>query len=82
MAAIAEATGSVISAVLFGALAGAACCRSRARRSRRAIKRGGVGIKASLAAFAAGFEAAKAGRAGQGRAAGAVAAQSPPRWRR
>ena len=34
MAAIAEATGSVISAVLFGAIAVRACCRSRGRRSK------------------------------------------------
>ena len=57
MAAIAEATGSVISAVLFGALAGAGVLPFPRQAFEGAIKRGGVGIKASLAAFTAGFEA-------------------------
>jgi indolepyruvate ferredoxin oxidoreductase, beta subunit len=56
MAAVAERTGSVISAVLFGALA-----RSEALPFTRAayeatITRGGVGVAPSLKAFAAGFE--------------------------
>ena len=57
MAAIAEATGSVISAVLFGALAGAGVLPFPRQAFEGAIKRGGVGIEASLAAFTAGFEA-------------------------
>jgi len=63
MAAIAEATGSVISAVLFGALSGAGVLPFPRQAFEGAIKRGGVGIKASLAAFTAGFEATTSGAA-------------------
>jgi indolepyruvate ferredoxin oxidoreductase beta subunit len=61
MAAIAEAMGSVISAVLFGAIAGAGVLPFPRQAFEGAIRRGGVGIKASLAAFTAGFEATTAG---------------------
>jgi indolepyruvate ferredoxin oxidoreductase, beta subunit len=61
MAAIAEATGSVISAVLFGAIAGAGVLPFPRQAFESAIKRGGVGIKASLGAFTAGFEATTSG---------------------
>jgi indolepyruvate ferredoxin oxidoreductase beta subunit len=57
MAAIAEATGSVISAVLFGALAAANVLPFPRGAFEAAIRRGGVGIAPSLAAFTAGFEA-------------------------
>src|SRR5258707_588518 len=60
MAAIAEAMGSVISAVLFGAVAGAGVLPFPRQAFEGAIKRGGVGIAASLAAFTAGFEATTA----------------------
>src|SRR2546429_1511786 len=60
MAAIAEAMGSVISAVLFGAIAGAGVLPFPRQAFEGAIKRGGVGIAASLAAFTAGFEATTA----------------------
>ena len=63
MAAIAEATGSVISAVLFGTIAGAGVLPFPRQAFEGAIKRGGVGIKASLAAFTAGFEATTSGAA-------------------
>ena len=63
MAAIAEATGSVISAVLFGAIAGAGVLPFPRQAFESAIKRGGVGIAASLAAFTAGFEATTSGLA-------------------
>src|SRR5436309_1180160 len=63
MAAIAEATGSVISAVLFGAIAGAGVLPFPRQAFEGAIKRGGVGIAASLAAFTAGFEATTTGAA-------------------
>ena len=63
MAAIAEATGSVISAVLFGAIAGAGVLSFPRQAFEAAIKRGGKGIQASLAAFTAGFEATTAGTA-------------------
>jgi indolepyruvate ferredoxin oxidoreductase, beta subunit len=61
MAALAEATGSVISAVLFGVLAGSGALPFGRAAFEAAIRRGGVGVKASLAAFAAGFEAAESG---------------------
>jgi indolepyruvate ferredoxin oxidoreductase, beta subunit len=60
MAAIAEATGSVISAVLFGTIAGAGVLPFPRQAFEGAIKRGGVGVQASLAAFTAGFEATTA----------------------
>jgi indolepyruvate ferredoxin oxidoreductase, beta subunit len=63
MAALAEATGSVISAVLFGALAGAGVLPFPRPAFEGAIKRGGKGIAASLAAFTAGFEATTSGAA-------------------
>jgi indolepyruvate ferredoxin oxidoreductase beta subunit len=63
MASLAEATGSVISAVLFGALAGARVLPFERGAFEAAIRRGGVGIKTSLAAFTAGFEAASDGAA-------------------
>jgi indolepyruvate ferredoxin oxidoreductase beta subunit len=63
MAALAEATGSVLSAVLFGALAGAGALPMARSAFEAAIRRGQVGVKQSLAAFAAGFETACAGDA-------------------
>jgi len=62
MAGLAEATGSVISAVLFGALAGADLLPFPRAAFEAAIERGGVGVAASLSAFRAGFDAAAAGR--------------------
>jgi indolepyruvate ferredoxin oxidoreductase beta subunit len=63
MAALAEATGSVLSAVLFGALAGSAALPFPRTAFEAAIRRGQVGVERSLAAFAAGFEAARTGEA-------------------
>src|SRR5215475_11815414 len=63
MAALAEATGSVVSAVLFGALAGSGALPFPRPAFEAAIRRGQVGVERSLAAFAAGFEAARAGDA-------------------
>jgi indolepyruvate ferredoxin oxidoreductase beta subunit len=63
MAALAEATGSVLSAVLFGALAGSAALPFPRPAFEAAIRRGQVGVERSLAAFTAGFEAARAGEA-------------------
>ncbi|VVE16748.1 indolepyruvate oxidoreductase [Pandoraea cepalis] len=59
-AALAERAGSVMSAVLFGALAGAQVLPFSREAFEAAIERGGVGVKPSLKAFAAGFEAAGA----------------------
>ncbi|MBL8324097.1 MAG: indolepyruvate oxidoreductase subunit beta family protein [Rubrivivax sp.] len=56
MAAAAEAGGSAISAVLFGALAGAGLLPFERAQFEATIERGGVGVKASLAVFGAAFE--------------------------
>lgn len=61
MAALAEATGSALSAVMLGALAGSGALPFPRAAFEAAIKRGGVGVTASLSAFAAGFEAAHGG---------------------
>jgi indolepyruvate ferredoxin oxidoreductase beta subunit len=58
MAQLAESTGSMISSVLFGALAGANVLPMQRMAFEAAIRRGGVGVKESLAAFGAGFAAA------------------------
>ena len=59
MAQLAEATDSVISAVLFGALAGSKALPMQRMAFEAAIHRGGVGVKESIAAFNAGFAAAE-----------------------
>ncbi len=61
MEALADATGSALSAVLFGALAGSGALPFPRPAFEAAIRRGGVGVKSSLAAFGAAFEAAQAG---------------------
>ena len=48
----------MISSVLFGALAGANVLPMQRMAFEAAIRRGGVGVKESLAAFGAGFAAA------------------------
>ena len=53
---IAEENASVISAALFGALAAARVLPFERGQFEEAIRRGGVGVEASLAAFAGGFE--------------------------
>src|SRR5437667_11536068 len=63
MAALADATGSVLSAVLFGTLAGSGALPFPRAAFEAAIRRGQVGVNSSLAAFGAGFEAAQAGEA-------------------
>lgn len=55
MAQVAEDHGSVISAVLFGALAGTGVLPFSRAQFEATIERGGVGVKPSLAAFGAGF---------------------------
>jgi indolepyruvate ferredoxin oxidoreductase beta subunit len=52
---LAEQNGSVISAALFGALAGSGKLPFERSQFEAAIRRGGVGIDTSLAAFDAGF---------------------------
>jgi indolepyruvate ferredoxin oxidoreductase beta subunit len=56
MAALAERTGSVISAVMFGALARSAALPFGRAAFEATIERGGVGVAASLRAFRAAFE--------------------------
>jgi indolepyruvate ferredoxin oxidoreductase beta subunit len=58
MAALAASRGSVISAVLFGALAAAGVLPFERAAFEATVERGGVGVRASLAAFAAAFELA------------------------
>jgi len=55
---IAEETESVISAALFGALASTSILPFRREQFEQAIQKSGVGVKSSLAAFAAGYRAA------------------------
>lgn len=54
---LAEQSGSVISATLFGALAAASVMPWDRRAFEAAIERGGVGVTASLKAFAVGHDA-------------------------
>ncbi|HYF59250.1 MAG TPA: indolepyruvate oxidoreductase subunit beta family protein [Burkholderiaceae bacterium] len=56
---LAEDARSVISASLFGALAGTGALPFPREAFEAAVRRGGVGVDASLAAFAAGFDAAR-----------------------
>jgi indolepyruvate ferredoxin oxidoreductase, beta subunit len=58
LALIAERTGSVISAALFGALAASAALPFGRAAFEATIERGGVGVKASKRCFAAAFAAA------------------------
>jgi indolepyruvate ferredoxin oxidoreductase beta subunit len=55
MARAADEAGSVISAVLFGALAGTGALPFSRAQFEATIERGGVGVKASLVAFATAY---------------------------
>jgi len=61
MAQAAEDAGSVISAVLFGALAGTGALPFSRAQFEATIERGGVGVKPSLRAFAGAFVRAARG---------------------
>ena len=63
MQAQANAAGTVISAVMFGALAGSGTLPLPRADCEAAIRSGGRGAEASLRGFAAGFDAAEIGRA-------------------
>jgi indolepyruvate ferredoxin oxidoreductase beta subunit len=63
MQAHAQAAGTVISAVMFGALAGSGALPLSRGECEAAIRASGKGAEASLAGFAAGFDAAAAGEA-------------------
>jgi indolepyruvate ferredoxin oxidoreductase beta subunit len=58
MAALAEETGSVISSVLLGAIAGAGVLPFARERFEDAIRHSGVAVDRNLAGFSAGFERA------------------------
>ena len=76
MADAAERAGSVISAVLFGALAGAGVLPFGRAAFEATIARGGVGVKPSLQAFGAAFERVQ--RGDEAIAAPRVAAPAAP----
>jgi indolepyruvate ferredoxin oxidoreductase beta subunit len=59
---IADREGTVISAALFGGLAGTEVLPFSRSQFEDAIRRGGIGVDASLKAFAAGYEAARGKR--------------------
>ena len=73
----AEASGSVISAVLFGALAGAGVLPFARAQFEATIERGGVGVKPSLKAFGAAFLRAQGSTEEETPAAAAVPAPQP-----
>jgi indolepyruvate ferredoxin oxidoreductase beta subunit len=66
MQAQANAAGTVISAVMFGALAGSGTLPLSRADCEAAIRGGGKGAEASLKGFAAGFDAAAGGPASAG----------------
>lgn len=62
MAEAAERAGSVVSAVLFGALSGSGVLPFSREQFEATIERGGVGVKPSLKAFDAGYAKARPGQ--------------------
>jgi indolepyruvate ferredoxin oxidoreductase beta subunit len=84
MAQIADESGSVISAVLFGALAGSGALPFARPAFEETIARGGVGVAASRRAFDAGFASALGREAtpASARARASPTAPSSPRRRR
>ena len=77
MAQAAEASGSVISAVLFGALAGSGVLPFSRVQFEATIERGGVGVKPSLKAFGAAFARAQGGDDGETPPEAVVATPAP-----
>jgi indolepyruvate ferredoxin oxidoreductase beta subunit len=78
-ASIASATGSVISAALFGALAATQALPFTRSQFEDAIRRGGVGVESSLAAFAAGLAAASGSSSTHAAAISAVRSKVGPK---
>lgn len=79
---LATAQGSVISASLFGALAGSGALPFPRESYEEAIRASGKGVEASLRAFAAGYDAARGEVAREDTAAAPAAAPAvtgPPR---
>ena len=74
MAAIAEHTGSVVSAALFGALAGSGALPFPREAYEATIRAAGVGVEASLRAFAAARERGRARAASRDAGSSASAA--------
>jgi indolepyruvate ferredoxin oxidoreductase, beta subunit len=81
MALAAEQAGSVISAVLFGALAGAGVLPFGRAAFEATITRGGVGVKPSLKAFGAAFDRARQDTAAAEEPAAATVPQAAPQPR-
>ncbi|KJK01492.1 indolepyruvate oxidoreductase subunit B [Burkholderiaceae bacterium 26] len=77
MSEAAERSGSVISAVLFGALSGAGVLPFSREQFEATIERGGVGVKPSLRAFDAGYAKTRAGQPENIVAAASQAPASP-----
>ncbi|MBN9063624.1 MAG: indolepyruvate oxidoreductase subunit B [Rhizobiales bacterium 65-9] len=73
---LAEDNGSVISAVMFGALAGAGVLPFARETFEAAIRAGGKGVEPSLRAFAAGFD--RASRRAEPAPAAAAEPSQPP----
>lgn len=61
MAAAAQGAGSVISSVMFGALAGSGALPFSREAFEEAVRHGGKAVAANLKGFASGFEAAEKG---------------------
>jgi indolepyruvate ferredoxin oxidoreductase, beta subunit len=78
MATLAERGGSVISAVMFGALAASKALPFPREAFENTIRAAGVGVDASLRAFALGYDATQAGAAGGGE--GKVRGRSFRKW--
>lgn len=76
-AARAERTGSVISAALFGALAGSGALPFARAAFEEAIRRAGVGVEGSLRAFADGYDVAQRGAAAPDQEGAAAAGAVP-----
>jgi len=68
MAQAADEAASVISAVIFGTLAGTGVLPFTRAQFEATIERGGVGVKPSLKAFGTAFELAERGEPGEGQA--------------
>lgn len=77
MAALAERTGSAISAVMFGALAASNALPFPRDAYEAAIRGAGVGVDASLRAFAAGFDCVAGGPPAPAKPSVAAAAAAP-----
>ncbi|WP_213954128.1 MULTISPECIES: indolepyruvate oxidoreductase subunit beta family protein [unclassified Variovorax] len=77
MAQAAEQAGSVISAVLFGALAGSGALPFSRAQFEATVERGGVGVKPSLKAFGGAFERVQSGSEADAAAAALPARAAP-----